>query len=238
MCVTGSVAGPASAAFDPAPLGAVLFDTGFGAVWRWRLLLAAMLVAVCLRPRWRRSTLLLLLSGVLLASLGRVGHATMGEGAKGIAHKVNQSLHLLAAGIWLRGLPPLGWLLWRAKETGKTEEPHRAGDKLRHFSAAAAVAVALLAVTGSVNVAFLAGDPEAALGTPYDRLLAVKVALYLAMAALALTNHFQLLPSLASDEATLRLMWRNVAIEQALGLAILAIVSVLGTLPPIHAGGL
>ena len=80
VCVTGSMAGATSAAFDPATLGAVLFDTGFGAVWRWRLLLAAALVAVCLRPRWRRPTLLLLLSGVLLASLGWVGHAAMGEG--------------------------------------------------------------------------------------------------------------------------------------------------------------
>ena len=99
--------------------------------------------------------------------------------------------------------------------------------------------MALLAVTGSVNAAFLAGDPEAALGTPYGQLLAVKVALYLAMTALALTNRFRVLPRLADDEAALGLMWRNVAIEQALGLAILAIVSVLGTLPPPnHAGGL
>ena len=239
LCVTGSMAGAASAAFDPATLRAVLFDTSFGAVWRWRLVLAAVLVAVCLRPRWRRRTLLLLLSGVLLASLGWVGHAAMDQGAKGIAHKFNQSLHLLGAGTWLGGLPPLGWLLWRAKKLGGAQERRLAGNILRRFSAVAAVAVAILAVTGSVNAALLVGDPEAALGTPYGRLLAVKVALYLAMTALALTNRFRLLPSLAGDEAALGLMCRNVAIEQALGLAILAIVSVLGTLaPPVHAGGL
>jgi putative copper export protein len=59
------------------------------------------------------------------------------------------------------------------------------------------------------------------------------------MVALAMANRFSLMPKIAESgpngvavEANLRRLWRNVALEQGLGVSIIAVVSVLGTLAP------
>jgi copper resistance protein D len=96
-----------------------------------------------------------------------------------------------------------------------------------------------VALTGTVNSLFLVGSFDALAMTPYGRLLMVKIALFAAMVVLALVNRFRLLPRLrhAADPAMpLRALLRSVIGEQVLGLAILGVVSLLGTLPPaIHA---
>jgi putative copper resistance protein D len=232
FAVTASMAGAASGAFDPATLNAVLLDTEFGAVWRWRLLLAATLVGVCMTPRWRGPTAVLLLAGILLASLGWVGHAAVDQGVRGVAHKLNHSLHLLAAGIWLGGLAPLGWLLQPPRERRRPEELRQLGRVLRQFSRIAALAVGLLAITGAINTVLMLGGREAPLATAYGRLLIAKIALYLVMVGLALSNRFRLAPRIARDPGAIGRLCCAVVLEQGLALAILAVVSVLGTLPP------
>jgi copper resistance protein D len=185
------------------------------------------------RRRWQEgaATLAALL---LLASLGWVGHAAMDDGG-GVAHEINQMVHLIAAGLWLGGLAPLGILLGRAvRRDGAAYVPlARAG--LPHFSQIGYVAVALLALTGAVNSIFLVGSFHALAETPYGRLLSLKIALYLAMVGLALVNRFRLMPRLREAAATagaLHALYRSVIGEQALGLAILGVVSLLGTWPP------
>src|ERR1700736_3108191 len=104
LCQAAAMAGSPAAAAEYAAVSAVLLETRFGRVWCWHLLLAAILVLACLgRQLWRPVVLLLSLG--LLASLGWVGHATMGEGAALVGHELNQTGHLLAAGVWLRGRP-------------------------------------------------------------------------------------------------------------------------------------
>src|SRR5690349_728542 len=104
--VGSRMAGSASAALDWKIISTVLLDTSFGRVWRWRLLIAAIFVLVCavrsMQPSYRVA-----LSAVLLASLGWVGHAAAEQGGAALGHEINQSAHLLAAGIWLGGLVPL-----------------------------------------------------------------------------------------------------------------------------------
>jgi putative copper export protein len=59
--------------------------------------------------------------------------------------------------------------------------------------------------------------------------------LFLAMVVLAAANRFRLMPQIAHDLDPATPLWvlaRAVLAEQALGLAILAVVSVLGTWPP------
>ena len=76
-----------SAAIDPDQIGAVLTDTAFGRVWAMHLALAAALVAVVAfgpRTRWAATSLV---SAMLLASLGLVGHAAMQTGAEGVLHR-------------------------------------------------------------------------------------------------------------------------------------------------------
>jgi putative copper resistance protein D len=106
---------------------------------------------------------------------------------------------------------------------------------LLQFSRMGYFAVALVALTGTVNTVILVGSVGGLLDTPYGRLLLMKIALFLLMVILAVANRFVLVPRIAREgkpiTGTMALIW-TIAIEQAFGLAIIAVVSVLGTWPP------
>jgi putative copper resistance protein D len=161
---TGSrMAGSPEAALDWKTVSAVLLDTSFGRVWRWRLLIAGLFVLVCsvrpVKPAYR-----VMLSALLLMSLGWVGHAAAEQGEVGFGHEINQSVHLLAAGIWLGGLVPLAWLIARARRSERWFVLLR--DALPQFSHMGYAAVALVALTGLVNTALLVGSIDGLTGTP------------------------------------------------------------------------
>ena len=70
-------------------------------------------------------------------------------------------------------------------------------------------------------------------GTSYGRLLSLKILFYLAMVGIALRNRFRLAPLLSGECASgAGALYRSVLVEQAIGLAILVAVSVLGTWAP------
>jgi putative copper resistance protein D len=236
LCQAAAMAGSPAAAVDFAAVSAVLLETRFGRVWCWHLLLAAVLVLACLGRHPRRPVVLLLSLG-LLASLGWVGHAAMDDGSTRIAHELNQTVHLLAAGLWLGGLVPLAWVLRQARRQPGDFEISVTRDALRNFSHMGYVAVALIALTGAINTLLLVGSLDAMFDTPYGRLLAFKILLFLAMVVVALINRFRLAPGISREVSALRALGRTVALEQGLALAVLAIVSVLGTWPPALYGG-
>lgn len=231
---------PVLQALDPSLLDAVLRQTRFGHLWALRLalmLLLARYVAWPRRTRLARSAQLdpvgVLLLLAVLVSQAWAGHATA-AGAWQIAADV---LHLLAAGLWLGTLPPLFALL---RDAGRGAPwTALAAAATRRFSRIGLLAVAVLALTGFVNAAFLVGSPQAIGQTPYGRLVAAKVILFAAMVAIAAVNRLRWTPRLeaaASAAAAARGLWRNVAAEMAIGGAILAIVGVLGgSQPPAHA---
>jgi putative copper resistance protein D len=231
QCQAAAMTGSSAAVTDLTAVGAVLFDTRFGRVWRWHLLLAAMLAVVCLYRQPKRLVVLTFSLG-FLASLGWVGHAAMDEGAARIGHELNQTGHLLAAGLWLGGLVPLAWVLRQAGRSQSNFEISLAHYALRNFSRIGYAAVALLALTGAINTLLLVGSLGAMLGTPYGRLLAFKILLFLAMVVVAMINRVHYAPRISSDPGALRALGRTVALEQSVGLAVLGIVSVLGTWPP------
>jgi putative copper resistance protein D len=236
LCQAAAMAGSPAAAIDLAAVAAVLFETRFGRVWWWHLLLAATLVLACLGRQPQRTVVMILSLG-LLASLGWVGHAAMGDGLARIAHELNQTVHLLAAGLWLGGLVPLAWVLRQARRQPDDFEISVTHDASRNFSHIGYVAVALIALTGAINTLLLVGGLDAMFNTSYGRLLAFKILLFLAMVVVALINRFRLAPRISHDAGALGALGRTVALEQGLGLMILAIVSVLGTWPPaIHVG--
>ena len=233
---TANMVGSAAAALDPDTIGKVLFGTAFGRVWCWHLLFAALTIGVCLATnlRWRMPAILVV-TLLLLLSLGWVGHAVEGQGATKLVHEINQMLHLLAAGLWLGGLLPLAWLLGRARSQSGTAWISVARDVVPRFSQMGYAAVGLLAMTGALNTLLLVGSTHALVGTPYGRLLALKILLFLAMVTVALFNRFRLLPRLRREpqpSAIIAALTHSVLFEQGLGLAILAVVSVLGTWPP------
>jgi copper resistance protein D len=234
-CVAAEMAAMPTAALDPLILRVVLSATEFGHVWCWHVGFAVALLVLCALPRRRWQAAAVTAAALLtLVSLGWVGHATMNMGGVAV-HEVNQMVHLAAAGIWLGGLVPLGILLRSATRPEGGRYIPLARTALPHFSQMGYAAVVLVALTGLINSVFLVGGIRALVATPYGRLLIVKVALFAAMVGLALVNRFRLLPSLqqaATATDPLRTLCRSVVVEQALGLAILAVVAVLGTWEP------
>jgi len=241
--ISANMASSAAAALDPDTVSRVLFGTSFGRMWCWHLVFAILLLGACLAPRARwRTPAILVLSLLLLVSLGWIGHAVEGQGVARLVHQINQMVHLLAAGLWLGGLLPLAWLLGRAWSASGTAWISVARDVVPRFSRMGYAAVAFLAATGALNTLLLVGSPRALVGTPYGRLLGLKILLFLAMVTVALFNRFRLLPRLrreAQASGAVAALARSVLFEQGLGFAILAVVSVLGTWPPAihHHGG-
>src|SRR5712692_11996170 len=97
------MAGSPSAALDWDTISAVLLNTRFGRVWRWRLLIGGLLVAAC-AVRQVRLAYRVALAALLLASLGWVGHAATEPGRVGLSHEINASAHMIAGRLWLGGL--------------------------------------------------------------------------------------------------------------------------------------
>src|ERR1700733_8425306 len=234
-CVAAEMTGSAAASFDPSTVDAVLFDTAFGQMWCWHVGFAAVLAVLSAMPRRRWQAGAATLAALLtLVSLGWVGHAAMYMGG-GAAHEINQMAHLTGAGLWLGGLVPLGMLLRRAVRPDGAAYVPLARAAVPHCSQIGYAAVALLVITGTVNSIMLVGSFTALVATPYGRLLSLKIVLFLAMVGLAFVNRFRLMPRLSRPDAAaspLCALCRSVAAEQALGLAILAVVAVLGTWPP------
>jgi putative copper resistance protein D len=217
-----------SGALDIDALRGVLADTAFGAVWQGRLLMAtALIAALALRSRGP-SPFLAFAAALLLASLGLVGHAAMQSGAAGALHRANDALHLLVAGAWLGGLPVFALCLRAYRDPALRRD---AVSAMRRFSFWGQFDVALVVLTGLVNIALTSGL-ESLAPTPYRALLAAKLALVAAMIALALLNRYVLTPRLRPDGPALGALVRTCVAEVFLGAAVVALVSVFGLLAP------
>lgn len=221
---------------DPEVLHSALLETDFGQVWLARMAATILLLLLALLRFSAASRagagLFALLSAALLASLALTGHAAAHKGSMGDVHRAVQAVHLLAGGAWLGGLLPLARVLAQAQRTGSAAAIGWAAKIVRRFSLVGYWAVGLVLATGAVNSVFLVGGLEAFPATRYGQVLTVKIALVLVMALLASVNRFQVAPRLAVTPEPVRVLWRNVMAELALGLAVLALASLLGTLIP------
>lgn len=233
---TAVILGHGDAAWDPHALFAVLSDTQYGQVWLLRVLLLGLLLAGLL---WLRrspdtgaralSIVALALAAAQLAALAFAGHAAAGEGPRLALQLIADSAHLLAAGAWLGGLPALLMVL-RQRALSKPA----VATVVRRYSVLGLITVSVLLLTGLINAWNLVDDIAPLFGTPYGRALLLKIALLLPLLAIAAHNLLRLGPALRKDgaPAARRHLQRNVTAEIGLGLAVLAIVGVLGVLPP------
>jgi copper resistance protein D len=216
---------------DPEVLSAVALNTDFGRIWLWRIGLLALLLGALALGRHDRWAVVVPVSGLLLASLGLVGHATMQTGLLGALHRVNQGLHLLCAGAWLGALPPL--LLCLAHFRDQQLRP-KAVLALRRFSGVGHFLVALVVLTGVLNTIWTLGAWPDDFSSPYQTLLAAKIALVALMIGLALVNRYLLAPRIgAANGPALRALALNSVAELVLGFVVLGLVSTFGTLAPL-----
>ncbi len=219
LLITASMAGSWDAALQPATVQLVLGKTFFGQVWTWHLLLNLLLVIALAKP-WPALRLPLL--ALLLVTLAPVGHGAMLDGLSGRLLILNQVVHLVCVGAWLGGLLVLVLILRQPQGYGLEAI-------LRRFSGVGYGLVAGLLVTGLINVRVLTGQLwPTPLFSGFALILLVKVMLVLGMLALALLNRVRI-ERCDERRASLR---ASVLLEWLLGIAAVAAVSLLGTLPP------
>lgn len=239
LAQTAAMAGESSAAFDGAVLTSVGAETPFGRAAVTRALAAsgALLAALVMSPGLRLWRTLCVLGALAVTSLAWNGHGAATEGAAGLLHLLADVLHLLAAGVWIGALVAFGLLLPRRPHGEMAARTLHAA--LAGFSGIGAAVVAALVLTGLVNSWFLVGP--AGLGrlaaTGWGVLMLVKLALFVAMLALAAVNRFRLTPALAADTtsgdpAALAGLRRSLVLETGAAVLVLALVAALGVLAP------
>lgn len=201
----------------------VLLGTRFGQVL---CLQALALAGAALFAGLRRDALAAMLAG--LAVLLEAGHSHAFAMAHGLSLLLlSQALHLSAAGAWLGGLLPLLAVVRHAP----LDVVHRA---LKRFSPIAALSVSLLAGTALLQGVELSGGLKGLFGTNYGAVLLLKLALFVALIALATNNRLRFTPALASREAeaTRRMLALSIGIETAVGLAVVLAAAALSGLEP------
>lgn len=230
------MAGSVELALDPTSLGFVVRQTALGLAHLARTVLAIAALGMILsslrgRLLWAPVAILGL---TVCASFAWSGHAVATTGPIAPLHLFADVLHTAAAGAWLGALAAFVVI------AGHRVDAIGLQRALVGFANVGTGAVVLLTATGLVNAFVLVGPDNAltALGQTYGQLLALKLALFVGMIALAASNRFVLTPALgeASDgtqrAASLGHLRRSLMLETALGAALLAAVAVMGTLAP------
>ena len=214
---------------NPDTVWALLGETAFGHVWLMRLALAAAMIGALVM---NRPVMLSVLAAGNLASLALVGHAAMHEGWIGLVQRANQMVHLLAAGFWIGGLPALLSCLAALARPNQRQQAARA---LARFSGYGHLAVALVLLSGVVNVGLILGVGLPDLSSPYQRWLAAKIGLVALMVAIALCNRYVFVPRMSrgNGRAAVRAIALATVAEIVLGAAVLAMVSAFATFDPV-----
>jgi putative copper resistance protein D len=156
----------------------------------------------------------------------------------GPIHVASDILHLVSAAAWVGALVPLAVVIGQALARADVPSTLIAREAIQRFSTLGIASVGTLVATGIFNTLVIAGSPAALVGTDYGRLLLVKVGLFLAMLLLAAINRLRLTPALwPKDTAVpvsnaLRRIRLNTLLEAGIGLTIVAIVGLLGTMSP------
>ena len=223
-------------------LSTVVNETQFGRVSEIRLVLAVIMAGGLAYDRFPLARgLALAMSLGLTAALAWTGHAGSTAGAMGILHLTADTLHLLAAAIWIGGLVSLVLLLSVFRNDQTDAGVSFARDATQRFSTMGVAIVVVVLATGIVDGWILVGSWQALIATFYGQLLVLKIALFAVMLLIAAANRFWLMPRLALRPGSepqlevLRRLARNSMIEIVLALMIFAIVGMLGTLhPAIH----
>lgn len=216
-------------ALAPQIVMAVLFETDAGMAWIAQACGALLLAAATVLPPARRRMAQAFCAALLLLSLTVSGHAAMNDGWLRIMHRVNDGIHLLAGGAWLGSLLPVLLILPKLREGHLQADARRA---LMRFSTAGHVAVALVLLSGIANTMFIVGNVPTDWSFDYQRLLSFKILLVGAMVAIAVVNRYIFVPRL-SRNPSLRALQACVVAEITLGLAVIGLVALFGTLQPV-----
>ncbi len=166
---------PVTQVFTPALLASFAFDTSTGQALLAQSVLAAAVAVWCRFALGAREAAVLL--GLALATL--VPPVLTGHSAASGSHHlavVSLLVHVLAVSLWVGGLLGLAWVAWRGSR--------RLPAGVTRFSPLAAWCLAIVAVSGVVNVVVRLGEPSALVTSQYGALVLGKVVALLALGAL------------------------------------------------------
>lgn len=211
---------------DALPVVALHTRYGNVVLARLGLLFAATELAVFM-PRARVRFYLIVLLAVGAVSLqGLIGHAGATEGAIGDGLVASEALHLVAAGIWLGALLPLGITLLALPTA-------QAASVCERFTPIGLACVLVLAGTGLAQGLELIGSLLALLGTTYGHFAILKITLFLVALVLAALNCLWLTDRLAAGAETARRhLVVSIGFETVVGLAIINAAAFMASSPP------
>lgn len=229
--VAGEMTGYPGAAFDLSIVGDVLRDTLYG-----RLAFVRFVVLLTILPvfwLWPKALpqVASFAAALALILLGPTSHAAaaVAETYKYV-FAASDGVHLLAGGFWVGGLVALLPVL-----LAKPRDPARLLPCLRLFSPWAMAAVALLILAGTANAIAILDFRGMAWSPSYLTWLALKLVPAAIMIALALTNRFGLMPSLARGESeAAETLPALVFAELGCAAAIVLVVGILGLISPMQ----
>lgn len=206
------------------PLLAGLYVLLMGQVSRWALEPGA------LRAAWWSGWLLL--AGLLMVTSSFTGHAAVSEPrALGLGADM---LHLAAGSVWFTGIVMLAVFLpdaWR--EQDETARLALLAPTVVRFSLVALIAIALVAITGSISSFLNIAAWDDLIDSGYGVSLVVKLFFFIGVLAMGGVNHFFLRDrmhepsSRAEAIGAERLFRKTVAIELVIGLSIMAATGIL-----------
>jgi putative copper resistance protein D len=226
----GSIGDGWQATVDPSTLHDVLFETTVGWAWQVQAVAAAVLATSFVTPRRMRIASIAFGAAVSLTSLALTGHASMHQGWLALMHRSNDVVHVLSGGAWLGALVPLVLILGLLDRDDHRAEAQMA---LRRFSNAGHAAVALVIISGIINTLLVLQHLPTDWSSRYQLLLAVKIALVLGMAGLAIVNRYVFVPRIGKPPArAIDAIKLGSITEIALGFVVLALVAVFGVLDP------
>ena len=229
-----------TAVINPDDLYAYFYETPVGLVTMIRFVLLAIAVAVALLPWHGRIwySTLLHLGALLLISQAWLGHASEGgAGVYGTIMITVYATHVLAAGAWVGGLPPLLFGLLEQRKVDPENARLCTVDILSRFSLMGMVAVTLIVASGIANAGFrVAGSFGLLFDTDYGNVLFTKIGVVAVMLALAYFNRFVFMPKLRRAELKgikhINRLGRSVGFELLLGVGVVFVAAILGITPP------
>lgn len=211
-------------------------DMGWAFLTRTALLVAGFLALAVSRRDAGLSVAAVCFAAALM-TLGWSGHAAATEGAIGLFHRINNGVHLLAAGLWIGAI---GWFLHLCVLAHREPERLPVAPLLAVIHGFAPFGVALVAIvsaTGFINGQLIFGleNGAATLTTSYGMLLAVKIAIVGGMLGFGAHNAWIGRRSATTElnhGAALVTLRRSLAFEMILGIVVIGLVAILGMLSP------
>jgi putative copper export protein/mono/diheme cytochrome c family protein/peroxiredoxin len=240
----GLFEGRPEAALEPQAIWHAMLDTRPGFLWMVRhgllIVLAAFLFLggdVSARQNWIAARgEAVLLAALALILLGSSSH--LAASSESPWPQATDMAHLLGAGIWVGGLPPLALLLYGASQNAPAPDPY-AVRTMQRFSGVALITVFILVGSGVASAWLLVGSVAGLVGTTHGCLLLAKIAVLVLTLLLAAASRVMLpalsSPTAARSSATARRMAVFIALEAGLVLAVLGLATAMTvTTPALH----